>query len=98
MVLSVLCGGLWAAINWFARELAGSKELEAVRRREADGPRRDDSDTETEEPPAGEAAAKAPVGRSTTLQAGQEPSKRRSLAESGTDSEWDKVDDVSAEE
>lgn len=40
LILSVLCGGLWAAINWFAAELASAtqKEEEAarIRQRQAD--------------------------------------------------------------
>jgi ER protein Pkr1 len=28
LILSVLCGGLWAAINWFASELAAAKTAE----------------------------------------------------------------------
>jgi len=60
-ILSVLCGGLWAAINWFARELqeAQAKEAEAERIRKLQQQQRsgaknesgdtaDDEETETE--------------------------------------------------
>ncbi|KAL2020658.1 hypothetical protein VTK56DRAFT_8054 [Thermocarpiscus australiensis] len=53
MVLSVLCGGLWAAINWFARELKEHQrqEEEKARRALATQPSSattDDSETEVE--------------------------------------------------
>jgi hypothetical protein len=53
MVLSVLCGGLWAAINWFARELKEHQlqEEEKARRALAAHPPpviSDESETEVE--------------------------------------------------
>ncbi len=60
LVLSVLCGGLWAAINWFARELKAHqlKEEEEAKEKEAQAKKRsppprvahssDDSETEVE--------------------------------------------------
>lgn len=35
LVLSVLCGGLWAAINWFARELKEHQQQEEEKKRRA---------------------------------------------------------------
>ena len=32
VVLSVLCGGLWYSINWFAREIAIAKEAEEAKK------------------------------------------------------------------
>ena len=60
VILSVLCGGLWAAINWFARELKQHQlqEEEKTRRAQAAAPPpvvSEDSDTEVE----GTAAASA---------------------------------------
>ncbi|KAK4154664.1 V-type ATPase assembly factor PKR1 [Chaetomidium leptoderma] len=56
VVLSVLCGGLWAAINWFARELKEHQQQEeeekkrralaSARPRPVSSP--DDSETEVE--------------------------------------------------
>ncbi|KAL2153909.1 hypothetical protein VTH82DRAFT_2585 [Thermothelomyces myriococcoides] len=58
LVLSVLCGGLWAAINWFARELKAHQEQEEEKKRRALAARPppslggtsspDDSETEVE--------------------------------------------------
>ena len=55
LVLSVLCGGLWAAINWFARELKAhqQQEEEETKRRAARPPppvahSSEDSETEVE--------------------------------------------------
>ena len=102
IILSFLCGGLWWAINWFAHEIsiATEREEQANKLRETE-PVRDiklteDSGTETED--AGHLAKQAePLGSS---KAGLRPvstdeslRKRRSLGEvSGTDSEWDKVE------
>ncbi|KAL2142267.1 hypothetical protein VTI28DRAFT_1404 [Corynascus sepedonium] len=53
-VLSVLCGGLWAAINWFARELKAHQQQEEEKKRRALAarppapPSSDDSETEVE--------------------------------------------------
>lgn len=104
-VLSVLCAGLWASINWFAREIQATKEMEDRAKREAPGAAAgDDSGTETEEPLTDRkrtTASTTAAATTSSLQTNQSVSKRRSLAESGTDSEWDKVEsevDVSAEE
>ncbi|KAL2159304.1 hypothetical protein VTH06DRAFT_2739 [Thermothelomyces fergusii] len=35
LILSVLCGSLWAAINWFARELKAHQEQEEEKQRRA---------------------------------------------------------------
>ncbi|KAF1818749.1 Pkr1-domain-containing protein [Dissoconium aciculare CBS 342.82] len=45
LILSGLCGGLWASINWFARELiaAEAKEKEAKRLRQREKERRDEA-------------------------------------------------------
>jgi hypothetical protein len=57
LVLSVLCGGLWAAINWFARELKEHQQQEEEKKRRALAARvpppaaatsSDDSETEVE--------------------------------------------------
>jgi hypothetical protein len=57
LVLSVLCGGLWAAINWFARELKQHQQQEEEKTRRALASRvpppaaatsSDDSETEVE--------------------------------------------------
>ncbi|MCJ1474186.1 hypothetical protein MMC13_002844 [Lambiella insularis] len=104
IVLSFLCGGLWWGINWFAAEVKAANEKE--RDKEAGPPKNanierdtrsaEDSGTETE-------GAAMPVQSAKQLkrsEGGLMPiptddmlRKRRSLGEvSGTDSEWDKVE------
>jgi hypothetical protein len=103
LVLSVLSGGLWWAINWFVWELqaANEKEVKAKSLRDLKKEREataapDDSGTETEDPrvvtkpprPEPSGASLKPASADETLR------KRRSLGSvSGTDSEWDKVED-----
>ncbi|KAH6854606.1 ER protein Pkr1-domain-containing protein [Chaetomium sp. MPI-CAGE-AT-0009] len=57
LILSVLCGGLWGAINWFARELKAHQQEEEEKKRRAQkarsppprpAPSSDDSETEVE--------------------------------------------------
>ncbi|KAL2118986.1 hypothetical protein VTJ04DRAFT_5945 [Mycothermus thermophilus] len=53
LVLSVLCGGLWFAINWFARELREQQRLEEEKKRRAAAPppassSSDETETEVE--------------------------------------------------
>lgn len=62
VILSVICGGLWSAINWFATELKKEQAKEAERKAKEDAIARqtaDDSD-ETEVEPD-EAKARPPV-------------------------------------
>lgn len=103
VILSVLCAGLWWAINWFARELhaASEKEEEAKKLREVrmDEDEKDEgSGTETE---GGEEAGRSLEGSriegvfSVSDKEG-ELRKRRSMGSASeglsTDSEWDKVE------
>ncbi|KAM7192252.1 ER protein Pkr1 domain containing protein [Naviculisporaceae sp. PSN 640] len=69
VILSVLCGGLWAAINWFARELKQHREQEEEKARRAQiAPQvqitSDESETEVEG-----SASTASLRRSTRLAA-----------------------------
>ncbi|MCJ1248493.1 hypothetical protein MMC30_005711 [Trapelia coarctata] len=107
IILSFLCGGLWWAINWFATEIRGAAEKEAEGKKlrgakmERDSRSADDSGTETE---GAERAVKKSVQMGSS-QGGLKPvepddlmRKRRSLGEvSGTDSEWDKVENEDSE-
>ena len=107
IILSFLCGGLWWAINWFVSEIraAAEKDAEGKKLRDAKKERdtrsADDSGTETED---AERAVKSSVQMGST-QGGLKPvemddplRKRRSLGEvSGTDSEWDKVENEDSE-
>ena len=103
VILSILCAGLWWAINWFARELqdASEKEKEAKRRREMqmkEDEKEEGSGTETE---GGEEAGRSLEGSriddglSVSDKEG-ELRKRRSMGSASeglsTDSEWDKVE------
>ena len=101
-ILSFLCGGLWVAINWFAREIQAAKDIDDQKhekkrtlKREGIGSA-DDSGTETEDAAT---SGGAEVVKSATLESSEGNLRRRSLAGSGTDSEWDKVEsEISAEE
>jgi len=109
IILSFLCGGLWWAINWFVSEIRAAAEKEAEgkklrdakREREARAAVAEDSGTETE---GAERAMKSSVQLGSS-QGGLKPMetddllrKRRSLGEvSGTDSEWDKVENEDSE-
>lgn len=104
-ILSLLCAGLWYAINWFARELQiehakAAKEQPSSRERSVEP----GSDTETEMPPHEPSAKATSATKHEAYQSSQElPSlgdnlrRRRSLGDhssSGyvsTDSEWEKV-------
>lgn len=105
LILSVICAGLWAAINWFANEL----RIEAQRVAEQDRLAREkssdptnDSDTETElapDPPVQETSIPSKSGPShihpDILSSADALRRRRSLGDSSgyvsTDSEWEKV-------
>ena len=101
IILSFLSAGLWWAINWFAAEITANKENEEAEAQRDENKEQgsrslDDSGTETED--AVEAVKTA--GQSGSSGGGLRPMpmddllrKRRSLGEvSGTDSEWDKVE------
>lgn len=105
VVLSVLCGGLWWSINWFAAELNAAKAQAEVERKKKDRevpPQKSDtadSDTETEE--ATSQPMPEPLGQSVSNLEPSEPEvtlrKRQSVGDSSgyvsTDSEWEKVDE-----
>ncbi|KAJ9609196.1 SMK killer toxin resistance protein [Cladophialophora chaetospira] len=57
VVLSVLCGGLWFSINWFATEIAKEQQAQKAKEKKEKSPEPDNaSDTETEEAAAPDAA------------------------------------------
>ena len=103
VILSILCAGLWWAINWFAKELqaASEKEKEVKRLREMqtkEDEKEEGSGTETE---GGEEAGRSLEG--SRIDDGLNVSdkegelrKRRSMGSASeglsTDSEWDKVE------
>ena len=108
VVLSILSGGLWWAINWFVTELeaANEKEKEAKhlrdRRKGQDDQNAEDSGTETE---GGGNHGEGMVAESKTKEllrpedTQDELRKRRSLGEASsgdlsTDGEWDKVSEA----
>jgi hypothetical protein len=116
-VLSVICGGLWWSINWFAAEVAAVRaEEEAKAKREekekedakvgGGGESADDEgeSTEVEEQGAGLDASRASLSLSgfeeTVVSSGREEesaaARQRNVKTpdlSGTDSEWEKVED-----
>ena len=103
IILSILCAGLWWAINWFARELhaADEKEEKAKKPREIrmEKDEKDEgSGTETE---GGEEAGRSFEGSRiegvfSVKDKEGELRKRRSMGSASegfsTDSEWDKVE------
>lgn len=105
VVLSVLCGGLWWSINWFAAELNAAKAQAEMERKKKDRevpPQKSDtadSDTETEEATC--QPMPEPLGQSVSNLEPPEPEvtlrKRQSVGDSSgyvsTDSEWEKVDE-----
>lgn len=87
VVLSVLCGGLWWSINWFAAEVAAAKARGDFDEKKDDAAQDEDGDdTEVEE-----------VGQKQTssTQAGSTVTKRKTTKgeTSGvsTEDEWEKV-------
>lgn len=105
LILSVLCMGLWVAINWFANELQIEQNRTAEQDRLAPEKPSDlanDSDTETElasEPPLKEnvipSKPNSPPMHPDVLSSADALRRRRSLGDSSgyvsTDSEWEKV-------
>lgn len=105
LILSLLCAGLWYAINWFARELQiehakAAKEQPSSRERSVEP----GSDTETEMPPPDTTARTISTSKRGPTQTSHDtPSlgdnlrRRRSLGDQSssgyvsTDSEWEKV-------
>lgn len=85
LVLSLLCGGLWYSINWFATEIAKEQRTQAAKekkeRKERSPEPENTSDTETEGPPPGapDEASSARTTSSTTNQGQrQERTKQKS--------------------
>lgn len=69
VVLSILCGGLWFSINWFATEIAKEQQRAAKEKKEKSPEPDNASDTETEtlpDPPA--ETVKAPAKSTATSQ------------------------------
>jgi hypothetical protein len=68
-ILSVLCGGLWFGINWFAKEVAAAKAAEdaeaseKAKRQTSPDPTGSDTETETDHPPVGSSTAADVGGR-----------------------------------
>lgn len=104
VALSVLSGGLWYAINWFARELQAEKSKHSVSEERTREKSPDlGSETETEDAPPTTRSAPEPLQeavqslRPPPTQSGDTLRKRKSLGDSSgyvsTDSEWEKVSD-----
>jgi len=115
-ILSVICGGLWWSINWFATEVAAVRaEEEAKAKREKEdedakvggGESADDEgeSTEVEEQGSGLEASRGSLSLSGfeegVVRSGREEedvtaARQRNVKTpdlSGTDSEWEKVED-----
>ncbi|TLD22728.1 hypothetical protein PspLS_07396 [Pyricularia sp. CBS 133598] len=77
VVLSGLCGGLWWAINWFAREVKEAQRLEQLEKQRQPPPALSSSDdeTEVETTAPGPRPRKTPAAAATTTQANPEETK-----------------------
>ena len=106
IILSLLCAGLWVAINWFVRELqaANAKEREAKEirelRKEEVHEDNEDSGTETEamEDTGRNEESKRQLEIDMPLRARnavlrKRPSLGSTSGDMSTDSEWDKVEE-----
>jgi len=68
LVLSVLCGGLWYSINWFATEIAKAQQADRTQEKRSKSPETENaSDTETEGPPPA-APSEPPSAKTTSAQ------------------------------
>jgi hypothetical protein len=71
LVLSVLCGGLWYSINWFATEIAKEQQAQKAKDKKEKSPEPDNaSDTETESTHP-DAVAEPVVGATTASDTSQ---------------------------
>jgi len=78
VILSVLSGGLWAAINWFAKELSVHQRQEEEKERRAQAAARraissEDSETEVEGAASTASIKKEPPPKEAAVAAGVEP-------------------------
>lgn len=78
LVLSILCGGLWYSINWFATEIAKEQEAQKAREKKDSKEKSPEpenaSDTETEAPPSD---TPGHFDSATTTSAATVPSQRQ---------------------
>lgn len=105
LILSILCAGLWFAINWFVTEIqaADEKEEQAKKLRDLkkaqDSRSADDSGTETED---GEQNLEnkeyllKPASKEDPVKKGR--SVGEASGEMSTDSEWDKMENEGDED
>lgn len=71
IVLSVLCGGLWYSINWFAAEIAQAQQADKAQAKRSKSPETENaSDTETEGP-APSAPEQSVTAKTTSATTGQ---------------------------
>lgn len=88
VALSVICGGLWWGINWFAAELA----VVAEQQRAAEREQTEDSETEVE--PSVDVPEAGALG--VEVRGGEEALRRREAgpgtqSSASTEDEWEKV-------
>jgi len=99
VVLSVLCGGLWYSINWFATEIAkaqqGNTAREREERKEKSPEPENASDTETEGPPSTE-PDEASTAQTTSSALGQSQKHERSKQATSTLLTPDMIDTTEA--
>lgn len=110
VILSAICGGLWAAINWFVTELHKEQEKEAEEKAKADTIARqtadDSEETEVETVSGKTTSVVHPVSASKEVEVVEQAGelKHRSEASSGsnrsaasTEDEWEKVSENETE-
>lgn len=80
VILSVLCAGLWLAINWFAAELKAVRAAELQR----------DMDIKANSPT--DAAGVSAHAADVSLHSEADVIRRKAHLDNGIDSEWEKID------
>ncbi|KAK4945395.1 SMK killer toxin resistance protein [Elasticomyces elasticus] len=84
VVLSVLCGGLWYSINWFAAEIAQAQQVDKAKEKRSKSPETENaSDTETESTPPS-APDESVTAKTTSATLGQTQTHERPKQSSET--------------
>jgi hypothetical protein len=105
VALSIISGGLWYSINWFAAEVRLAQQAQEIEKEKETNTRSKtpgdgtDSETETEDVKSSAVTTGSTSATSGFLSTERDSKKRPSASGDGsgygsTDSEWEKVDDT----
>ncbi|KAK9421019.1 putative V-type ATPase assembly factor pkr1 [Seiridium unicorne] len=109
VILSFICGGLWAAINWFATELKKEQAKEAERKAQEEAKARqnadDSDDTEVEAVDSKTKSSVAPVSASHEIEVTEQQGELKQRLDTSpgyksgvsTEDEWEKVSENETE-